>query len=61
MALTDAQKAELMRKGNELFNRGHTAVSLAGWSVQYASSAGTTRPSSKVNRPTMARAARSPQ
>ncbi len=26
----------------ELFNRGNTTVSLAGWSVQYASSAGTT-------------------
>ena len=26
----------------ELFNRGNTAVSLNGWSVQYASSAGTT-------------------
>src|SRR5215213_9130738 len=26
----------------ELFNRGTTAVNLSGWSVQYASSAGTT-------------------
>jgi hypothetical protein len=26
----------------EIFNRGNTTVSLAGWSVQYASSAGTT-------------------
>src|SRR5258705_13957155 len=27
----------------ELFNRGNSAVSLTGWSVQYASAAGSTR------------------
>ncbi len=32
----------------ELFNRGDTAVSLAGWSLQYTSSSGTTWGSNKV-------------